>query len=377
MKYRIFIPLVFLIIGCQISDNSMIVHPTEQNIKVDKDNIIKKGGNLEVNYNIERIANLVFKKEIGTNEEKENEVFGLISDIALDDQNRLYVLDERQQLIRVFNQNGDYQTTLGGRGKGPNEFERAKAFTIYKNKWLMVSNGYRIDVYDIEKEKIKYSKSISLDYLANGLCTIKNQLFVNSAQVLPPNDDDKSPELIVAYNLPSFEKVRSFGLPYLSENAMVVDRLSKGRVSCNEDSEVVMFTFETMPIIYGYEAETGEFLWKSKIAETNLPTIIETNQGGETKITYKAPQNNETDIVRSTITLNENYELFQVDRRLLSEDMFNNEQLVLTYIIDSNTGMGSLAHQELPLFRYISPNKAFSVDKEHTSFSIFEIPAKN
>lgn len=377
MFSKVFISILVLLIGCRVSDNSKIVHPTKENIKVAKANVINEKSGLNNIFDIEGLKNSVLKKEIGLDQENEEEIFGLISDVVSDELSRIYILDERQQLIQVFDEDGDFLTTLGGRGRGPNEFETARALTIYKDKWLIVSNGYRIDIYDIQKEEIEYFKSISIDYLAGDLCIINDHLFINKFQVLLLDGSSENPELIVSYDLPTFKRLTSFGIPYLSDNSMVVDRMSTGRVSCNEKSKVVLFTFDKMPIIHGYDFSTGELLWKSKIDNTSFLNVIETNQGGQTKLTYEQPESKIIDNVHSTITLNDNYEVFQIDRRLLNSDDYTNEQTILTYVLNSKTGIGRLINQNLPLFRYISSEKTYSVNKEYTSLKIFGISSKN
>lgn len=370
MIYKSLYFFSILLIGCQFSNDSKIVHPTEENLQVKKSNIIGPNSDLGTENNLDVLTHLDLIKEIGIDNENSDDFFGLISGVATDKNERVYVFDERQQLIKVYDSNGILLTTLGGRGRGPEEFDKAKGLAIYNNMWLLVSNGYRIDIYDIQNKEIEYLKSIAIDYMAGDLCVISNYLFINKFQVLLP-DSDKEAELIVSYELPSFKKRISFGKPYLSENSMVVDRMSTGRVSCNEESEVVVYTFDKMPILHGYDSNTSELLWKSKIDEANYFSVIETNQGGKTTLTYEQAINKINDNVRSTITLNKQYELFQIDRRQYNENDFTTEQSVISYVIDSKTGIGKFIGNQFPLFRYISSEMSYSVNKDYTSLKIF------
>lgn len=49
-------------------------------------------------------------------------VVGDIATFAVDKKNRLFIADEDQTTVHVFNPNGGYVTSLGGQGKGPGEF---------------------------------------------------------------------------------------------------------------------------------------------------------------------------------------------------------------------------------------------------------------
>lgn len=56
---------------------------------------------------------------------------GHIIDAKFDGNNNLYLLDDSQQLVHIYNQDGEFKTSVGGKGRGPGEFLNASAgFTI-------------------------------------------------------------------------------------------------------------------------------------------------------------------------------------------------------------------------------------------------------
>ena len=66
---------------------------------------------------------LEFIRNIGELEtEDENLAFHIPSDIAIDDQGNIYILDAGNHRIQKFGADGKYITTIGNRGQGPGEF---------------------------------------------------------------------------------------------------------------------------------------------------------------------------------------------------------------------------------------------------------------
>lgn len=51
------------------------------------------------------------------------DVFGNVKDLALDSGERVYVLDDHNNEVRVFSATGEYQFSFGRKGKGPGEFD--------------------------------------------------------------------------------------------------------------------------------------------------------------------------------------------------------------------------------------------------------------
>ena len=94
-------------------------------------------------------ATLVPEISVGELDGAEEYLFGSISSIAVNDRWDLYVLDEQAQHIRVFDADGGYVETLGGRGEGPGEFGYAEAIALLPDGRLVVrdSRNNRISVF--------------------------------------------------------------------------------------------------------------------------------------------------------------------------------------------------------------------------------------
>ena len=94
-------------------------------------------------------ATLVPEVSIGELEGAEELLFGSIWSIAVDDDRNVYVFDEQAQHVRVFDSEGAYVETLGGRGEGPGEFSRAEAIALLPDGLLVVRDpgNQRIEVF--------------------------------------------------------------------------------------------------------------------------------------------------------------------------------------------------------------------------------------
>ncbi len=75
--------------------------------------------------------------------------FGNISDIAVDGDGRAYVLDGDAQHVKVIGREGGLQDSLGSKGQGPGEFQRAREVAVARGDSLYVldSRSSRISVF--------------------------------------------------------------------------------------------------------------------------------------------------------------------------------------------------------------------------------------
>ncbi len=94
-----------------------------------------------------------FEKEVvyGNSEE---ELFGIMGDIAVDHFGRVFIADIQNQEISVYDSGGRFITQLGREGKGPREFGSIRSLQIQKD---------RLYIYDTNRQRISV---ITLDSLA-------------------------------------------------------------------------------------------------------------------------------------------------------------------------------------------------------------------
>lgn len=86
--------------------------------------------------------------KIGARHGEGPEVFGDVRSLALDDAGRVYVLDFHVQEVRVFDSDGSYVRTIGGRGGGPGEIGGATGIIVDPSGRLWVPD-YRNQRYSL------------------------------------------------------------------------------------------------------------------------------------------------------------------------------------------------------------------------------------
>jgi hypothetical protein len=70
---------------------------------------------------------------VGTNSERDEEIFGVIRSLDVDDVGNVYLMDSQLEHIVVFDSNGVYLRTIGRGGEGPGEFRAPKSLFVLSN----------------------------------------------------------------------------------------------------------------------------------------------------------------------------------------------------------------------------------------------------
>lgn len=110
-------------------------------------------------------------------EKDDHYFFTSLREIKVDKEGRIYALDYKTARIQVYDINGKYISTIGGKGQGPGEF-----FVPYN---LFIDEKGNIYVSDTMKRKITvfaeswtYKESISLNELAHGKFSVDKEGYI-------------------------------------------------------------------------------------------------------------------------------------------------------------------------------------------------------
>jgi len=94
---------------------------------------------------------------IGKAGREEEYIFSRVRSIAVDEKERIYVLDTKEAHVKVFDKNGDYVKTVGRKGQGPGEMSLPFSICITSQNEIMVQdlNNRRIMFYSLDGNFIK------------------------------------------------------------------------------------------------------------------------------------------------------------------------------------------------------------------------------
>ena len=154
-------------------------------------------GKIEVQNGINVIINpkepmykgktLTLKEEIaiGGAASREHYSLGDVRSLAVDDTGTIFVLDEKDIVIKAFDKSGKYLKSFGQKGQGPGDlnnpsqitFDRAKRLLIVRNGWLGLSIFGRDGTFlkSIVTEDVKRSQNAVFDS--------RGRLYINQIRV--------------------------------------------------------------------------------------------------------------------------------------------------------------------------------------------------
>lgn len=70
---------------------------------------------------------------VGGDSDDEGQLFGVISDIDIDDDGNVYLLDSQLNEVKIFSADGEFIRSIGREGEGPGEFKAASALFFTKD----------------------------------------------------------------------------------------------------------------------------------------------------------------------------------------------------------------------------------------------------
>ncbi len=382
MKSLISTIILILFWGCGASNKSEIEHPTLENLPSEKEqnvNVldIKKPSEMDKGQfeELQKFYDTRPVSEIGQLYGESSETFGRIEYIKMDSKNRIYILDIDQQHIQVYSANGDYITKLGNRGQGPGEFEMAYSMDTYKDSLLYVSNGYRIEIFDISRDEIQFVETKIIDKSIRSLCVADDKLFINPTQLTEPQEIISElgyKKMIYAYSLATFEQLFLFGKSYISSNPFLLDRLTFGSLSCNKPTSSVTFSFDHVQVLQGYSAKDGNLEWQTRIDGLRLFRTVQQSKSGVVGLSFRQPDEF-YDTILHPIHYNGRYNMIQIERKYLGEFSTAIDSEIITLIFDSVNGKTFKLDTNLPIILHASDNLIAKINEERIMSKIYNI----
>jgi len=93
---------------------------------------------------------------IGEAEGREEYMFSQIRHITISEDERIFVLDSKEDHIKAFDKEGKYLKTIGTPGQGPGELDRPSSICISQSELVVLEGARRFSVFSLEGEFLRH-----------------------------------------------------------------------------------------------------------------------------------------------------------------------------------------------------------------------------
>lgn len=195
--------------------------------------------------------------QVGVMDRPHEQVFGKIEDVAIDSYGRLIILDSQDRTLRVFDRDGGLLQVVGRYGLGPGEFAHPRAVELGPDGGLYVLEVRgRVSMFDAGKDSISFRRMFETGVGIHDGCIMNGRLYLHATGL-------EQGHTIQSYTLGG-QPIDSFGQVYRTENRIVREQLSTGRIACLEEAGVLLLAPWALPEVRAYNA-AGKMLWLLEI----------------------------------------------------------------------------------------------------------------
>ncbi|MDR8391279.1 6-bladed beta-propeller [Aliifodinibius sp. S!AR15-10] len=156
--------LIILCWGCSASEKKEVSSSTQKEgvpKRTQKADTAKASPTSDLNSSYE--MNFIRGVTYGATDEV---MVGEIANVAVDDQNRVFIADMDQTTIHAFSPGGDFLTSIGKQGRGPGEFGIMTPRTtmeIHSGRLYVTDGYYTVKVHVYSLEDFSFSHSMKLE----------------------------------------------------------------------------------------------------------------------------------------------------------------------------------------------------------------------
>ena len=287
----------------------------------------------------ERFARTYLRKtsrwSIGVEDGAEEEVFGLIQDVAVNASDEVFVLDSRMTEVRVFSAEGRFVQKFSRAGRGPGELSNPKAIAVDADGRVYIGEtGSKLHIFAPVAGKYKHVTDVALGVDPTDICIMHDTVYVAGAK------------FGAAYGIHAFDRqgrhLLTFGQVYRSPNALMNFQIAQGHIACNARDRIVYFVpSSVIGQVNAYSAD-GRALWITPFAGFRPISVIEYP---DRSVTVTRPDDGNHRIAR-VLTDSDGSVIVQVmletTRGHRGERTFSR---IVTLKLDGRTGIGAIASE--------------------------------
>ena len=158
---------------------------------------------------------IVLKEELSIGEAvgKDEFMFSEVISIASDDVERIFVLDYKENNVKIYDKNGEYVNKFGMQGQGPGEFFLPRAVIITNQDEILVQNFRSFVLFSIDGE---FKRSISTAKYSLGTSAFDAEGNIISSDIVR---DEENPRYELKKFDPDMNYLHSFGSSPLPNSA--------------------------------------------------------------------------------------------------------------------------------------------------------------
>jgi hypothetical protein len=196
-------------------------------------------------------------------------LFGVVGDIAVSPDGRIYVLDVVAKQIGVFSPAGERQATLGRPGRGPGEFMLPVSLAVdpRSNLYALDAMNQRVEVFSATHPERQ--RSFALDFQARDMCFLGERLYVLGV---------RDAHLIHELSPSDGTIVRSFAPDAESGDLLLASYRGAGYLACGPGDEIAFLPL-LRPDVVRFSASSGTPTATAQIPEYRGLRVTAVNGG--------------------------------------------------------------------------------------------------
>ena len=363
-----FLLVLVALFGFQVRavSGQKVVHPTQENILSNEevDHVVSRMRDQEVGEELravaERFRNATEVTTIGVRNGKKNEIIGKVSD-AEKENGKIYILDERNSEVKIYNTDGSFKKSIGRPGKGPREMSSPSSMEVKKNGKIVVANTGTVSIID-ENSKEKANK-LGVGFTITDMCLLNEKIYAtgfssssnNRVTILELNGDAKN--------------IGGFGERYKTDSEFVEMQLSDGYVSCNKKENMFVSGIVHLPTVEVFSDNNKE---KLKYKVNDFTPIKAVKKGKGVTLKYDKKRH----FVWDAFDINGDLFILQVSHSTQKSIEKNNiHSKTYTYILSYEDGKSLYVGSSLPPIYDVKSDRIITGNNyPYPKVSVFKIP---